>query len=285
MGLFDTVARRIENTSPARLAKQVIHKHTAKLPYNVGGIVNGAVNGAIRNATDAVRSSLSSQFGSFLGLFGTTPPPLNMLVPDLGSMFGSGPGGSLGSGAGSKVIGGVTLEKAKEIFNEVANTDHARKNLFYISVDDISPSGDWLGEGNANFNLFATEVSYTPVTIQGDAVSVGSAQFDAAKGSERVEVRVTTLDDDKGTIKRWFNAKAAAFAHPDGTFGLPIDYLLHITILHSFIAEDAPGAGSGLKNKYLVRAGSIEHSLSRREDGLEEIQMTFVQHDTFSVVK
>ncbi len=115
--------------------------------------------------------------------------------------------------------------------------------------------------------------------ITGEAIRIGSAFYDKVDGTERIEMRVTTYDDADGTIKRWFEDLRYKVAHPDGTFGLPIEYLVRFTITHASIME---GVGSAYTNTYVMRPGSIETDLSRRDHAMAEIPMTFVQFDPFT---
>ena len=175
-----------------------------------------------------------------------------------------------------RLLGGITIEKAKEIFQKSAAINFAKKNLFYVSIIDVAPGGGEL----ADFNLFSTDASYSPSTITGDKVNVGSGSFDIPKTGESVSLRLTTLDDEKGTLKNWFKDRASRVCRPDGTFGLPINYLLRVRIVHAFIS-DIDEFPEAFFDEYIMRPGSIEYDLSRKDDALQELQMTFEQFDTF----
>jgi hypothetical protein len=131
------------------------------------------------------------------------------------------------------------------------------------------------------FNLFATDLSYSPPSVASEGKNIGMAVVDMVSGTERAELRITTFDDARGTIRGWFNAKLARVAHADGTLGLPIEYLVKIDILQSATDEIGGALFGGFKDSYLVRPTSIEYELSRSEDGLQQLQMTFSQFDTF----
>ena len=116
------------------------------------------------------------------------------------------------------------------------------------------------------------------------AVAIGSANLDHLTGSERTDLRLTTLDDDRGSITRWFAAKCDQTAHADGTFGLPADYLVTVDITQ--MAPTNKGTDKErMKFKFLMRPVAIEKELSRRSGELEEIQISFTQFDTFMVPK
>lgn len=129
------------------------------------------------------------------------------------------------------------------------------------------------------FNLLAADVSYSAIGIEGEKVKLGSSVADRITGASATEVRVTTFDDENGSIKRWFKAKASQAAHGDGTVGVMSDYLIRMRILHSFVDDEANQ--SGFEETLLLRPNTIEHELSRREQAVSEFTMTFTQIDTF----
>lgn len=180
----------------------------------------------------------------------------------------------------SSLVGGITLEDARAIFEQTRNIEYARKNLFHLQIEDLIPGK----ETPSNINMFATDVGYAPWTITGDAVRIGTGYMDTVQAAERVEMRVTTMDDAAGTLKRWFEERSQLIGHADGTVGLPIDYLMRITVTHAVIGEEAIGAQFAKKDVFIMRAGNIEYDKSRRAQEMEELQMNFVQFDTFSDV-
>ena len=177
------------------------------------------------------------------------------------------------------VWGGLSLDEYRRIFVESAMTAKAFKNLFYVSITDLKPSKE-APNGAGGFNLFALDVSFAPYTMPGDSVAIGSANMDNLQATERVELRITTLDDSRGSLKRWFAGKADQAAREDGTFGVPADYLMVIEVTH--MATALPGRQDPrLSHRWLMRVSNIDHELSRRAPELEELQMSFVQFDTF----
>lgn len=222
----------------------------------------------------------TARHGDFSGALGVAA---GVAVNDaLGKAMGkltrklNGGGGGAPAAKPPMLLGGITLEKAREIFQKSSSVNFAKKNLFYVSVIDVAPGGGEL----ADFNLFATDASYSPVTITGDKVNVGSGVFDVPKTGDSVSLRLTTMDDERGTLKRWFKDRASRVCRPDGTHGLPISYLLRVRIVHAFIS-DTDEVPDAFFDEYIMRPGSIEYDLSRRDDALQELQMTFEQFDTF----
>ena len=204
---------------------------------------------------------------------------------DISGAVADGASNALGRAAGSKVgklqlLGGISLKEAERIAAEVQATSYAKKNLWYLQL------GEWQAEAGYEdiaraFNMFATDVSYSPRTISSEGKAVGMAVVDLVSAIERAELRVTTYDDARGTIRGWFEAKLAKVAHNDGTLGLPNEYLVKILIGQSATDEIGGALFGEFTNAYLMRPTSIEYDLSRTEDGLQQIQMTFSQFDTF----
>lgn len=177
-------------------------------------------------------------------------------------------------GAPTPLLGGISPTEAYNIYQEARGQKLAKKNLWLIEV-----SSRLKGDMSQRFNLFATEVEYEPFTITGEKRRVGGAVIDAVQGGEPVEMRLTTIDDQEGTIKRWFAAHYGAVAAQDGTIGVPDSYAITIKVVHAFITRAS--MRGGYEDIGMFRPANMAVSLSRREDGLEEVQMTFSQLDTF----
>lgn len=234
-----------------RLSYQVSQKYLPKV----------GIPTKVNKYVPAIRSVLQGDFAGAAG---------SLLDQLLGPMLGSSIEGSP-----LALSGGITLTEARRMFEESANTDYAQKNLWHISAVNVS-------SGMApNINLFATEVGYSPHTMTGEAVKVGSAWFNKVDGAERVEMRITTYDDAQGSVKRWFEDLRMRKCRLDGTFGLPSDYLVIFTITHASILD---GVASAYSDNYTMEPASIEFDLSRRDSNLQELQMVFVQFDPFSTL-
>jgi hypothetical protein len=178
------------------------------------------------------------------------------------------------------LLGGITLDEARRIAAEVQATQYSKKNLWFLEIEDWKPPSGSKDISHA-FNLFATDVAYGPWTITSEAKAVGMAQFDIVTGSERVELRITTYDDTKGTIRKWFDAKCSKIEHQDGTIGLPVDYLITMRVTQSAIDEIGGSLFGSYKETFVVRPSSIDIELSRSDDTLQQLQLVFTQFDTF----
>ena len=154
----------------------------------------------------------------------------------------------------------------------------SHKNFFVLEINDRSnsaPSSN--GNRHAQFNLLCTNLSFTSFDIQGEAVQVGAVELDKPSANAKTVLNLTVFDDEVGTIKRWAENKASMIAASDGTFLPPAYYVFEVRIVFgSNIANSA-----FYEQIYLMRVQTMPHELSRTEQGLEELQLTFTQTDTF----
>lgn len=178
----------------------------------------------------------------------------------------------------SDLIGGLTLAKVRELHERHSAEEWSKKNLWILRVRNLQ------GGASLDINMFAVDVSYSAYAVQGDAVMVGSGAFDNVTNSERIEMRVTTMDNAYGEVKRWFKERHDKMCHADGTFGLPVEYLFRVDVLQAYCDESVENAQNGLMDTFIMRPGTMDIDLSRREDAMQEIQMTFVQWDTFAAL-
>lgn len=177
-------------------------------------------------------------------------------------------------GTPTPLMGGIDPREAQRIHEKSRQTDFAKKNLFLIEV-----SSTLQGDVSERFNLFATDVEYSPMIISGEKRQVGAAHTDTVSSSDPIEMRLSTLDSKDGFIKRWFMAHAGAAAARDGTVSPAGSRAIRIRVVHAYVTESS--ARGGYEDKGLFRPANIDLSLTRREDGLAEVQMTFSQLDTF----
>lgn len=163
-------------------------------------------------------------------------------------------------------------EKLK--YREYIALSRVRKNHFIIQIN--SPK---LGNFSKRLNLFATDIDLNPMNLSGDKQKVGGTFIDTPTGAEATEIRITTMDDKLGTIKNWFEGACSLVVSADGTFGIPADYAVTITVLHGVV--DGQVMSNAFTNKGIYRPTSYEVQLSRREQAMQEVTLTFTQIDPF----
>jgi hypothetical protein len=264
MGLFDTIATQAGGFVGSELK--------ALIPPKIGSALTTANNAIGQIASGNFLGAAATLATAFAGQFGIASDVATQLY------FQNTP---------TPLFGGITPSEAKQIYAAVAALQIAKKNLFLVEIKDANPNNTFFTTGpaalytpgNRAFNLFVTDLDYAPATISGDKHRVGSASMDSVGGFEPVEMRMTAIDDVIGTIKSWMQYKCALVTNADGTVGVPMDYLVKIRVLHSFITDDSNTGG--YEDTFIMRPVSVSSSLSRREDAVQEVQLAFTQFDTF----
>jgi hypothetical protein len=172
------------------------------------------------------------------------------------------------------LIGGISLSEAKKLYKQQSGMSLAKANLWCLNINNLRT-------GIApEMNMFAKSVSTSPLSFAGEVVDIGSASFSKPGAMAPVEMRVTTFDDLGGSIKGWAKNLKKLMAPGDGTFGLPITYLLRVTLIHGFINMSADNAGGAYIDNYIMQLMSAEYTNNRSEDGLQEIELNFREFDT-----
>lgn len=136
------------------------------------------------------------------------------------------------------------------------------------------------GIAAASFDMLAMDVSYGTSLIS-DHVQLGSSFIDRPTGRNPTELQITTMDDEAGTLKRWFEGKVEQVAHTDGTMGLPAEYLVTMEIVHAVPSDQVGGWEAAYSKTVRLRAESLQVDLSRREQALMEHQFLFKAFDSF----
>ena len=179
------------------------------------------------------------------------------------------------------LLGGVTLERVRQMHEMVRDARVARKNLWFVRLTEtVTPGPGASGIGGV-LDLLALDVSYSPCTLVGEKTNIGAAVVDRLSGIESVELNMTVMDDEAGTIKRWFEAKCRQAAHSDGTFGVPLDYCVDIEIVHAVAADDVRTKVRPYTSHFTMRPQSMQLDLSRREQALQELVLVFTEGDSF----
>lgn len=184
-------------------------------------------------------------------------------------------------------LGGLSLRDAQKNADKALRQRFARRNFFNVTVQKHADS-----EGVKAFPAFsflAVEASYTDHQLTGEKRRVGAAQADSLQSREAVELQLITYDTADGQIKRLLRGMSASAVNQDGTVGVPFDYALIITLEHAFAKADSvePNQAGATARKshidrYLMRLALADYGgLSRRDNGLQELNLTFQQLDTF----
>lgn len=221
-------------------------------------------------AANAGRAALQGDFQS-AGMGVLKSGVLGKLFPGASGIFSQ----AAFWGVSTPLFGGITPLKAKELYEEIRGENLAKRNLWLLEITSNLKSGAF--NIPSRFNVFATGLEYSPFITEGDKAQVGAAKVDLVSGCGPVELSITTMDDQAGSLKRWFALHHAAATSSDGTVGEPGKYAIRIKIVHSFLEENS----EAYTDVGLFRTENLSASLSRREDDIEELQMSFSQLDTF----
>lgn len=178
------------------------------------------------------------------------------------------------------LLGGATLARARQVHETIRDARLARKNLWFIRVTDPNPPVEGVSAGGV-IDLLSLEVSYSPLTMAAEKINIGAAVFDRMNGSEPVELSLTVMDDEAGTVKQWFRGKCLQAAHPEGTFGLPAEYCVNIQIVHAISDPYLDTQSPPYKDFMTMRPQAIQLDLSRREAAMQELVLSFSEFDTF----
>lgn len=77
----------------------------------------------------------------------------------------------------------------------------------------------------ADWDLYCKELSQTPIELEVEAKRVGAHYLSYLTGAQPVGVSLTMRDNEDGRIYSWYEDWVGKVVYPDGTWGLPIDYL------------------------------------------------------------
>ena len=162
---------------------------------------------------------------------------------------------------------------------QLTNVDNlSRKNFYILEINDRQASQPTQnGAYHSLFDLVATHLSFTSFDIQGEAVQIGSVEAEKIGANARTILNLTVFDDETGTIKQWAQTKATTVAASDGTVMPPAFYCFEVRIVFGTNIADS----RFYEQIYTMRVQTMPHELSRNEQGLEEITLTFAQTDTF----
>lgn len=174
------------------------------------------------------------------------------------------------------LFGGLSESNWRDMINEFMSIERSKTNLFHFNATNLQT-----GTAPA-MNMFVMGYQASPMTVRGESVPIGASFYDRVDGVDAAQLRVTTMDDAGGSVKTWFKNLHRAMAPGDGTIGLPMSYLVRVTITHAFPSQESEGAGGAYVDSWVMRPGSIEYEGDRRTDGLQELQLSFVQFDGFS---
>ena len=251
----------ISNRLGASLGNSLGGRLGAAALGQVGNAVSRRVAGVIEPLANKADAWLNTQFNKMLGQVG-----LNLFSNDV----------SLSDGA-LNIAGGLSFKDMWQIVQQTDAYTLSRKNFYVLEINDRSYQSPTAKDGKHSlFNLLTTNLSFMPITINSEAVQIGSVEIDKLQSSARTEMSLTCLDDQFGTIKNWAKGRAAATAPSDGTFSIPFLYLFDVKVIFGTNVENS----AFYNETYTMRLSEMSHELSRSGQALEEVTLKFTQWDT-----
>lgn len=293
MGVFDTVKAKVQG------ATGQLYSANNALSQSEDGALSAASSGlgkVLNN--DYVKTGLGA-FNQATGLMDNVKGLIGAAKSFLADPYQVVP---------NPLLGGYSRKETQKLAQLAFKTAYAKNNLFLVRFGDKhypmrKPKGEIRDfstglpdEVRVSWDLLAMGVSFNPIAITGDAVKLGLLQGDSIQQSERVEIRMTFFDNAHGTIKRYLSEKKKQMVNRDGTGNPPSSYVLEILIIHldqtvgrTMIGGKPIGVfdldeltdGSYIQHRYQVRVSTLDIDLNKREDSLQELQVTFTEVDPF----
>lgn len=120
------------------------------------------------------------------------------------------------------MIGGSdpNIAAMKQISKQMVQTKFKEGWQFRVEVEGAP--ADW--------DLYCKEISQTPIELEVEAKRVGAHYLSYLTGAQPVGLSLTMRDNEDGRIYNWFEEWVGEVVYPDGTWGLPIDYLRTLKI-------------------------------------------------------
>lgn len=155
------------------------------------------------------------------------------------------------------------FNKLRLIAKKLVRTTFQRQWQFRLDIDG-APS---------DLDFYVKDVSYTAREISTDEEQCGATVLTWPKGITPVRISVTMRDNMDERIRKWVIEWMDTIVYPDGTVGLPSDYVR--TARKYIVAEDSSETLSDTWQVFPVSIGDI--SQSRDSDDFLEFPITFVQ--------
>jgi len=292
MGIFDQVKAKVE--SAKSLNADIGNAESGALAQAKNGLSSVLNNDYVSTGLGAINQA-TGLYQNIKGLIGSAKSFLRdpyQVVPN-------------------PLLGGYSRKETQKLAQIALSKAYAKNNLFLVRFYDknwpnrkpkgsISNFENGLEQGlDTVIDLLAMGVSFNPIAITGDAIKLGMLQGDSIQQSERVEIRMTFFDHTNGVIKRYLSAKKNQMINKDGTANAPDSYTFDVLIIHldqtvgttkvgkkliGVFDEDTLINKSYSKYKYKVRVSTLDIDLNKREDSLQELQVTLTEVDPFMSV-
>lgn len=161
------------------------------------------------------------------------------------------------------------IKTMKGISKRMAATDYRMPWQFRIEMD----------EAPKDFDLLVKSISQAPITIETTPFMAGGKTINMPTGVAGVSLALTCYDTEKEEMYKWMEKRLGLVKNKDGTWNLPIDYLINCKIYRVF-GDKEEELRQKMKLIPLV-IGDITESLDAKE--LLEFPLTFVEFSAGTV--
>ena len=131
-------------------------------------------------------------------------------------------------------------------------------------------------EGFQDFQLFAKDISYGPITIETETKQIGGGVINKPTSNQVSTISLNVRDTGDGKLKKWFEARAKRVINADGTFNTPSQYLMRICIYN--IHDDG---SMSVADEYQVFPTGLGE-ISRSRDSVSEFLSYPIQFTIYS---
>ncbi|GAL07949.1 phage protein [Photobacterium aphoticum] len=114
------------------------------------------------------------------------------------------------------------MEKAKSYASKIMATPFQQGWQWIIEVTGDNVPMD--------FEIYVKDLDFGLGSIDADVTNIGSGSIGKPTSSNAGEVTMTVRDHIDGRVLKWFQTQLAKVKHPNGTVGLPKDYVFTMTV-------------------------------------------------------
>ncbi len=112
------------------------------------------------------------------------------------------------------------MERLSRIADQLSRTPFQAGWQWYVEIE-----GQGITQPNG-LQLYLKEISYEPITIETKEINIGSTKLTYPESAAPVDVTMMCRDHIDQRIYNWAKLQALKVVHPDGTVGIPSEFLL-----------------------------------------------------------
>lgn len=161
------------------------------------------------------------------------------------------------------------IRAMRRVNKRMVNTAYRHPWQFRIEMDE-APDG---------FDLFVKEIGQEPYTLEVDPIQAGAFPINYPVAAQGVTLAMTCYDHEDERMYRWFEGRVNKVVNNDGTWNLPVEYLITCKIYRVF-HDGSEQLRQHMRMVPLV-LGEITESVDNHE--LVEFPLTFIEFRSGSI--